>query len=105
MPRFDAEQMLVDLGMQRVFLAASVADARKVLSEEAISFALLDVNLGSETSFPLVANLAERNIPFVFATGYGEQVDLPAENGPVRALKKPFSAEQLQAAVSDILAR
>ncbi|KAB0680398.1 HWE histidine kinase domain-containing protein [Aureimonas leprariae] len=101
----DAEQMLVDLGMQRVFLAASVADARKVLSEEAISFALLDVNLGSETSFPLVANLAERNIPFVFATGYGEQVDLPAENGPVRALKKPFSAEQLQAAVSDILAR
>ncbi|GGD96973.1 signal transduction histidine kinase [Aureimonas endophytica] len=101
----DAEQMLAGCGMEQVFMAASVAEARKILAEERIDFALLDVNLGSETSFPLVANLNERRIPFVFATGYGEQIDLPRGAEHIRTIKKPFSTDQLLAAVQEALAR
>ncbi|WP_235919024.1 HWE histidine kinase domain-containing protein [Aureimonas psammosilenae] len=101
----DAEQMLVSGGVANVFLVGSVAEARKTLAEEHVDFALLDVNLGTETSFPLLGNLIERRIPFVFATGYGEQIDLPPEAGTARAIKKPFSAEALLGAVQEALAR
>ena len=45
-------------------------------------FALLDVNLGAETSFEIAKRLAEAGVPFVFATGYGEQVAFP-RNSPM----------------------
>ncbi|WP_244488015.1 HWE histidine kinase domain-containing protein [Aureimonas sp. Leaf454] len=91
----DAEQLMLDNGMSQVFIAASVAEARKIIERERLDVALLDVNLGSETSFPLVDDLKAKDIPFVFATGYGENVDLPAEAAQARAIKKPFASDQL----------
>ncbi|MFD2236820.1 HWE histidine kinase domain-containing protein [Aureimonas populi] len=101
----DAEQLMLDNGMGAVFTAASVAEARKIIDAQAVDVALLDVNLGSETSFPLVADLDERRVPFVFVTGYGEQIDYPAEAGEVRAIKKPFASEELLAALSKAVGR
>ncbi len=51
----DAEQMLSEHGMVAVHTAASVAEARKLIESQEIDVALLDVNLGSETSFPWCA--------------------------------------------------
>ena len=97
----DAEQLMLDRGMAKVFMASNVAEARKIIAEEPIDIALLDVNLGSETSFPLVSNLNAKDVPFVFVTGYGERIDLPAEAGGAVAIKKPFARDQLVAAISD----
>jgi two-component sensor histidine kinase/CheY-like chemotaxis protein len=91
----DAEQLMLDNGMAQVFIAASVTEARKIIQRETLDVALLDVNLGSETSFPLVGDLKAKDVPFVFVTGYGENVDLPAEAGNARAIKKPFASDQL----------
>ncbi|KQT69800.1 MULTISPECIES: HWE histidine kinase domain-containing protein [unclassified Aureimonas] len=91
----DAEQLMLDNGMTQVFVAASVAEARKIIVRETLDVALLDVNLGNETSFPLVGDLKARNVPFVFVTGYGENVDLPVEANGARAIKKPFASDQL----------
>ena len=91
----DAEQLMLDNGMARVFIAASVAEARKIIQRETLDVALLDVNLGSETSFPLVGDLKAKDVPFVFVTGYGENVDLPPDAGNARAIKKPFASDQL----------
>jgi DNA-binding NtrC family response regulator len=101
----DAEQLLLDNGMKSVFTAASVAEARKLIEAHPIDVALLDVNLGSETSFPLVGNLNAMDIPFVFVTGYGETIDLPAEAEDARAIKKPFATEQLVVAIAQAVAK
>lgn len=99
----DAEQLMLDGGMAKVHLAASVAEARKIIATERLDIALLDVNLGPETSFPLVTTLNEKKVPFVFVTGYGERVVLPPEAGAAVAIKKPFATQQLTQAIIDAM--
>ncbi|WP_182086824.1 HWE histidine kinase domain-containing protein [Aureimonas sp. ME7] len=101
----DAEQLLLDHGMSEVFTAASVADARHIIDTQRVDVALLDVNLGSETSFPLVGDLNARAIPFVFVTGYGEAIELPPEAEHADAVKKPFVSDLLIAAIARAAAR
>ncbi|WAJ28836.1 response regulator [Antarcticirhabdus aurantiaca] len=96
----DAEQMLLDCGMANVFTAASVAQARRIIETEELGVALLDVNLGNETSFALVGDLKARAVPFVFVTGYGEAVELPAEASGAEAVKKPFAGPTLVEALA-----
>ena len=100
----DAEYMLTSHGAREVFVAANVAEAMKIVEGQKIGIAILDVNLGNETSFPLVRPLVERGVPFVFVTGYGEKIEFPAEAGPtVRAIKKPFDEEELVDAMRNAL--
>ncbi|WP_062206864.1 HWE histidine kinase domain-containing protein [Aureimonas sp. AU12] len=101
----DAEQLMLDSGMHGVFTAASVAEARKIIESQPVDVALLDVNLGSETSFPLVGDLNARGIPFVFVTGYGERVELPEGAEDASAIKKPFATDQLVQAIAEAVAR
>ncbi|WP_294643341.1 HWE histidine kinase domain-containing protein, partial [uncultured Aureimonas sp.] len=101
----DAEQMLAEHGMTEVFTAASVGEARKVIDTMPVDVALLDVNLGSETSFPLVRDLNAKGIPFVFVTGYGEAIEFPEEAGGADAVKKPFVSDLLVSAIARAAAR
>ncbi|MEX6507029.1 HWE histidine kinase domain-containing protein [Jiella sp. M17.18] len=102
----DAEQLLLDNGLSKVFSAMSVADAKEILEAESVDVALLDVNLGNETSFSLIGPLNSKGVPYVFVTGYGEKLDLPDEaDARVEAIKKPFAPDQVLAAVSRAAAR
>jgi light-regulated signal transduction histidine kinase (bacteriophytochrome)/ActR/RegA family two-component response regulator len=101
----DAEQILLDNGIAKVFTAASVADALTIIDTEALDVAMLDVNLGSETSFSLVGPLNRKNIPFIFVTGYGEALDLPEGAEAAEAIKKPFADHQMLSALSRANAR
>ncbi|MEF2073386.1 HWE histidine kinase domain-containing protein [Consotaella aegiceratis] len=101
----DAEQTMVEHGMRAVFTAADVAEGRRIIEQEAVDIALLDVNLGSESSFPLVADLNAKGVPFIFATGYGEQLELPSDAANAETIKKPFSSEQLVTAIVAALTR
>lgn len=101
----DAEQLLMDHGALEVHGAASVADARKILDIHEVDVALLDVNLGSETSFALVPDLTRRKIPFVFVTGYGEQIELPEDAAKAGTIKKPFDARELVQAIAHAVTR
>jgi hypothetical protein len=38
--------------------------------------------LGDRNSFPIADRLMELNVPFIFATGYGEQAQLPRSIAP-----------------------
>jgi ActR/RegA family two-component response regulator len=53
----------------------SGADALKMLKGFTPDFAVLDINLGAGTSLPVAQELSKRNIPFIFATGYGDLLD------------------------------
>lgn len=92
----DAEDMLRQLGVATVRLAASVADALAVIAVRPPAFALLDVNLGVESSFAVAARLRALGVPFAFATGYGEQAAFPPDFVDTPRLRKPYTAETLR---------
>lgn len=92
----DAEDMLRELGVATVRSASGVAEALKAIADHPPDFALLDINLGSETSLEVAEMLLRRNIRFAFTTGYGEQIDLPAEYERIAKARKPYTRETLR---------
>ena len=96
----DAEDIMRKFGVGTVRSASSVAQALREISDRPPEFALLDVNLGTETSFEIAKRLTEIGVPFVFVTGYGEQVAFPPEFSDAPKLRKPYSIDSLRAAVA-----
>ncbi len=95
----DAEDLLRKLGAGTVLVARSVVDALAILGERSISFALLDVNLGSETSLPIARALQAAQVPIAFSTGYGEAIAMPESMAGVPVISKPYH----QAAIANAL--
>ena len=83
-----------------VEVAATTADARRALDYTRFDAAILDVNLYTETSFAIAEALQARDIPFVFATGYGETIVLPDRFKDVFVVSKPYVADVLRAALA-----
>jgi len=96
----DAEEMLMRLGADSVDVASSVRDALSIIEREAPAFALLDVNLVSETSFPIAERLQKEGVPFVFATGYGDDAAMPKEFKAVKIVTKPYEDTDVAAALA-----
>ena len=94
----DSEDALRALGAEQVLVASSVNQARNLIEDESIDVAVLDFNLGIETSLPVAEALGVRDIPFVFATGYGDGIDLPERFAKTGVVKKPYNADDLAAA-------
>ena len=99
----DAEDILLKLGADSVATASSVPQALAELREETPIAAILDINLGSETSLPVADRLHALGIPFLFATGYGEQAQLPAIHVGVPVLQKPYTIEGVAKALAALL--
>ena len=95
----DAEDMMREFGAETVHVATTVREAMKVAETEDLSFALLDVNLGEETSEPVAQHLREKGVPFAFATGYGETSPLVREFPGVHIVVKPYDSAKLEPAI------
>lgn len=96
----DAEDALRALGAQEVQVAASTQQARALAAQTRFDAAVLDFNLGAETSLALADELAAAGVQVVFATGYGDGIDLPERFDGVCVVKKPYNAEDLAAALA-----
>ena len=81
---------------------ATVADALRILDQHRPHAAMLDVNLGDGTAYPVAERLHELGIPFVFATGYGLR-GLDPRWVATTVLQKPFDARVLAAALRTAL--
>ncbi|MBS0248862.1 MAG: response regulator [Proteobacteria bacterium] len=97
------EDMLADLGHEIAASAATVDEARTCAVAGGFDLAILDVNLEGEEIFPVAEILAERNLPFIFVTGYGAAA-LPDQFRGRPTLQKPFQSEKLEAALIDLSA-
>ena len=91
----DAEEMLLSLGAAKVDTASSSHEAFRLLDIFTPTFAMLDVNLGRETSFLIASRLRAMGVPHVFATGYGDSITVPPEHIGTPFVKKPYSAESI----------
>jgi CheY-like chemotaxis protein len=94
--------MLQDLGCEVVGPASRVAEALALAESEKVDAALLDVNLAGEKVFPVADRLAERQVPFVFSTGYGLS-GIEERYVSRRVLQKPYEQDQLAAALAACL--
>jgi DNA-binding response OmpR family regulator len=96
------EDMLDELGFDIGASASTLPKAIEALSRGTFAFAIVDVNLGGEWSFPLARILCDRSTPFIFSTGYGVQA-IPPEFADVPLIAKPFTREQLADKIAGIL--
>jgi PAS domain S-box-containing protein len=84
--------------------AASNDDAFALILKHGCDGAVLDVNLGRETSEPLALKLAAEGVPFVTLTGYApDQVPAPFLSSP--RLTKPVRTEILVVELAGCLAQ
>ena len=96
----ELESGLVEAGAV-VVGATGDPDEALSMAEADIDVAVLDVNLGGRLVTPVAERLAERGIPFVFATGYGEQGAPQGFNAPV--VRKPYNIQQIIRAVAELV--
>lgn len=96
------EDMLIQIGCAVVGPAFSVTDGQRLAASEPVDGAVLDINVGGETSEAVARMLHSRGIPFLFSTGYGvSAVPDGFEDRPV--LQKPYTLETLGRALERMI--
>ncbi|RYG09881.1 MAG: response regulator, partial [Caulobacteraceae bacterium] len=99
----DAEDIVNRLGASTVTTAATVDGALEQIEAGRPTIAMLDINLGDRNSYPIADRLFELNIPFLFATGYGEQANLPDDHRGRPVVQKPYTIENIARAMDGLL--
>ena len=95
----DAEETLLQAGIEHVAVAGSVAGALAEIDKAMPDFALLDFNLGDENSEAVAEVLARAGVPYCFATGYGDALERMALAPPCGVLTKPYSKDDIMGAI------
>ena len=98
------EDMLDEFGCKLVGPATNVPRALELIAKENVEIAVLDLNLGGQDTYAIAEALQQKNVPFIFATGYGS-TGVRQEYGNRRVLQKPFQARDLENALAEALAR
>ena len=95
----ESEDLLRGLGANAVYSASTILAASNILKTETLHFAVLDINLGGESSLDFALKIRALKIPFIFASGYGENVDVGGLNRSVTTISKPYGREELGVAI------
>jgi light-regulated signal transduction histidine kinase (bacteriophytochrome) len=101
----EAEDILKSLGAKQVHVAPTVAAAMQIIEREKLHFAMLDINLGLETSDAVAERLGQLGVPFVFASGYDETATPQGTREPRSLVTKPFDLQLVRAAVAHTIGR
>jgi DNA-binding NarL/FixJ family response regulator len=91
--------MLADLGCEVVGPVGSLEEGLRVVEQEHLGGAILDLNIGGGSCEPIAAALRRRHCPFFFVTGYGSP---PLQHGAltdVKCVLKPVDAATLRDAI------
>lgn len=99
----DAEDIVTKLGARSVAAVSDPAEAIEEIERQMPDFALLDINLGSGNSFAVADALAVSAVPFAFATGFGEQAQLPEAHRQRPVLQKPYTKANVKRLVAKML--
>jgi len=94
----DIGEQLAEAGFEVVGPALSVAKALPLLAEPGCDVAVLDINLGGETSGPIARKLRASGTPFVVVTGYSVD-NLPPWFHDAIIVTKPYRIDDLVSAL------
>lgn len=92
----DVEENLKQLGVASIDVASSVPGAMSAIETTEPSFAIVDFNLGQESSMPVIEELNRRSVPFVVATGYAELAEKLDEMGAMGVVRKPYGRAEME---------
>ena len=96
-------EILESVGWQVVGPVAHLAAALDAAASEGFDAAVLDVNLGRQTVYPVAEVLDARRVPFVFVTACGREALPPLFCGRPH-LGKPFAPGELIGTVARLIA-
>jgi DNA-binding response OmpR family regulator len=96
------EDFLVEFGCSTVGPCGSVEAALDAARSVAFDLAVLDVNLDGEMVYPVAEVLAERHIPFLFLSGYGDEA-IPPGHANWKVCAKPFKGDEFARMLSAVL--
>ena len=97
------EDFLLSLGHEVRATCDSVSEALKAVAVGDFDLAILDVNLKGENVWPVAAELRDREIPFIIASG-GHVDPPPAEFAGVPMIDKPYTIDRVTPALEAALA-
>jgi two-component SAPR family response regulator len=101
---FSVEDILIELGCSVVGPAMNLEEAMALVTTGDIDAAVLDININSARSYSVARELERRDVPFVFASGYGES-GVDWDGVPVEVLAKPYRKEQLERALTELVSQ
>lgn len=94
--------MLGELGCHLAAEAGDVEKAAKLAQSAEFGLAILDVNLKGKLITPVAELIRARELPIIFATGYGSE-GLPEEFRDFPALPKPYQLDGLAAIIDEVM--
>ncbi len=95
------EDALADLGIEVAGVAGTLEEALAHAETGDFDCAILDVHIQGKEVFPVAEALAARGVPFVFATGYGQD-GVPEKYRERPVLQKPFMGPELERALAKV---
>ncbi|WP_322994187.1 HWE histidine kinase domain-containing protein [Castellaniella sp.] len=100
----DTEETLRQLGARDVRLVSNGVEALALLGDFRPDLSVLDFNLGEETSEAVAATLMSRQSPFIFVTGYSDQISPSPHFSHVPVIRKPVSSASIAVNIAAALA-
>jgi len=99
------ESELAERGYRIVGPAQSLEEGLDLTRSERFDAAVLDINLGEESSLPIAEELAAAGTPFAFMTGYPDTLLIPPHLRTIPAIRKPFQVEALLGLLQELAGR
>jgi DNA-binding LytR/AlgR family response regulator len=97
----ELEMMVSDFVSAAIVVEVSVAATKKVLHQDDLDFAFLDVDVTNGKTFELAQILGRKHVPFVFVSG-SPQDQLPSGLRDVPFIPKPFFRAQIERALESV---
>ena len=99
----DLQDTFEEAGYKVLGPVAAVGPGLKIIRETKPDVAMLDYNLGQETSIPLADELEECAVPYLFLSGQVDRVINAHTLKRKKVIMKPFNAENLTTYVDGLL--
>jgi len=100
----DSKNTLEDAGATVIKVTATVPDIEALRAQGRIDAVLIDINLGRSLSFDFARELRDKDIPFLFLTGYDAGM-LPEDLAGSAYISKPADRGKIVAGLASLTAR
>lgn len=100
----DLARAVREAGGHLVGPVSTIDQAEKLVREQRVDAAIIDVNLRGRMAFELISSLASTNLPCVIVSGYAGEA-LPEALSNIPRLEKPVSPASVVQALANELVR
>ena len=101
----DDEQLCRDHGAEESILVGDLDEIEAGISDQHFDVAVIDAVLNGRSTLDFARRLQERNVPFIFATGYDDASERFADFPAIPVVGKPYGGEELIRALTEVIGR